>query len=88
MFPKRLARLPWREIDGRAVVIQTQRGEVHEFDESATVLWKSLDGARGLDDLARELTECFDVDFETARVDAQLFLGELEAKGLIENGNS
>lgn len=88
MFPKRHLRLPWREVDGRVVVIQTTRGEVHELDECATFLWKQADGSASIDQIVSALMDEFEIDEQTAKSDSIGFYKELQLKGLIENTES
>ena len=84
MHPRQIVRLPWREIDGRSVVINPKRGEVHEFDEVGTFLWKHADGSRSVEDIADALTAEFDVDLSSALADSKDFYTSLEALGLIQ----
>lgn len=84
MQPRHIALLPWREIDGRSVVMNPKRGEVHELDEVATFLWKQADGTRSVEDIAQTLAAEFEVDASVALSDAQEFFSSLEALGLIQ----
>ena len=84
MYPRQLVRLPWREIDGRSVVINPKRGEVHEFDEVGTFLWKNADGTRSVEDIATALTTEFEVDLSSALADTKEFYSTLDALGLIQ----
>ena len=81
--PKQIENLPWREIDGRAVVIHPKRGEVHEFNPVGTLLWKNATGEATLDELITLVCDEFDVDFETAKSDAQDFFTSLAANDLL-----
>ena len=81
--PKQIENLPWREIDGRVVIIHPKRGEVHEFNPVGTLLWKNATGTATLDELIYLVCEEFDVDFETAKVDAQDFFTSLAVHDLL-----
>lgn len=81
--PAKTERTPWREIDGRAVIIQTKAGEVHELNATATFLWRQTDGSRTVAELAEALRAEFEIDEATALADVNAFLGELAAKGLL-----
>jgi hypothetical protein len=83
MHPTRKERLPWREVDGRAVIVQPAQGEVHELNPVGTFLWKSADGTIGVNEIAARLAERFEVAPEQAAADAREFYAGLEARGLI-----
>ncbi len=88
MKPTRLPRLPWREIDGRAVVLNPRRGEVHELDPVATFLWARADGTRTTEELAALVTESFEVELEVALTDTRELMSALENRGLLAPQNS
>lgn len=46
---------------------------------SAEIVWDGLSEARSLDELVRILTEEFDIDPATAKVDVESFLASLQA---------
>lgn len=81
--PRRTPRTPWRDIDGHAVIVQTPASEVHELNPTATLLWSLADGTRGLDEIARAVSERFEVAPPDARDDAIRFYEGLEARGLL-----
>jgi len=83
MKPERIEPLPWREIDGRAIIIHAASGEILELNSTATLLWKEADGALTVDEIAELASETFEVDLPTARRDAIEFYRELEARGLV-----
>lgn len=84
MNPSRKQRLPWREIDGRAVVVQPIVGQVHELNGVGTFLWKQADGSRSLTEIIHALTEAFEIDAREAESDVQEFYQTLEKNGLIQ----
>jgi hypothetical protein len=83
MKPQRADRVPWRQIDGRAVIVQPRLGQVHELSEVATLLWSKADGQRSLDDLAALVAEEFEVTADEAAGDAREFFDHLAGIGLI-----
>lgn len=84
--PRRSTAAPSRVIDGSAVVIQTRRAEVSTLDEVGTLVWSAIDGARSEAEIARLLTERYDVSEETALADVHAFVDELADAGLVEVG--
>jgi hypothetical protein len=80
---KRDGRLPWQEIDGRAVVVVPGRRELHEMDETATFLWNALASPRSEAELVEALCEAYDVEAQAAARDVRAYVAELQAKGLL-----
>lgn len=80
---KRDVRLPFQEVQGQAVVVVPARRELHEFDESASVLWSALARERTVAELVAVLCEEFEVDASTAEKDVREFVTSLEEKGLV-----
>lgn len=81
--PIRTERLPWRQIDGRAVVIQPSAGKVHELNPAGTLLWSRADGTRSVEALASELAQEYGISAELARADAVEFFRSMETLGLL-----
>ncbi len=75
--------MPWREIDGRAVIVQPRTGAVHELNAVGTFLWKQADGRRSLDELALAVSDTFEVEPASARADAAEFFRSLADQGLL-----
>lgn len=84
MYPKRTEKLPWREIDGRAVVIQPGAGKVHDLNEVGALLWTLADGSRTFDQIIDTVVERFDIQPAQARMDAREFYEGLEELGLVK----
>ena len=79
-----------REMAGEHVVImQGQLGSdltrIISLNESALYLWTSLQGREfSVEDAAKLLVECYDVDKEQALADAQRWLDKLAQCALVE----
>ena len=83
MHPTKTERLPWRNIDGRVVVIHPKMGEVHELNPVGSYLWEHLDGNCSLEQLAEDLAQNFEVDLEEALEDTRSFFALLAEHGLV-----
>jgi len=81
--PVRNPRLAWREVDGEIVIISPEDSQVHELNETASLIWKYADGIRSCDEIAAELAAEFDVALEAARADAAELIEALEEKRLL-----
>jgi len=80
---RRDTRLPFQEVQGQTVVVVPARRELHELDETATVLWSALAKEATVDDLVAALCGEFDVDEHTAEKDVRQFVSVLAEKGLV-----
>lgn len=71
LIPVRAARLPWRVIDGRAVIVQPGAGKVHELNPVATFLWELADGGLQLGEIARKILDRFEIHGDSASQQAE-----------------
>jgi methyltransferase-like protein len=55
------------------------------LNETALHIWNQLDGSKSLADIAKSLTQEFDVDEETARRDTEELVAELVRIGVVED---
>ncbi len=81
---RRLEGIAWREIDGEAVLVNVRRDEVMHLNPTAAFLWSLLDGERSLAEVARAISEEFEVGEATAEADAVSFARELLERGAVE----
>ena len=54
---------------------------IYRLNEVAGFVWDRLDGERTIGDLAREVTEVYEVDAEAARRDVETLLAKLTRMG-------
>jgi len=54
---------------------------IYRLNEVAGFVWDRLDGERTIGDLAREVTEVYEVDAEAARRDVETLLAKLTQMG-------
>jgi len=80
-------RLAWREVDGEMIIISPD-GQVHELNETATLVWKNAAGDKGLEEIAGEIAVEYDVTLENARADLAELLVVLEQKQLVLVGTT
>ncbi len=75
-------KLAWREIDGEMVIISPEDSQVHELNETASLIWKHAEG-QTLDQLAQRISAEYEVSRETARADLEELLAALGEKQLV-----
>lgn len=70
-------------IDGEAVIITPGQMMVHVLNAVGSKIWDLADGERNIGDIARILTEEFDVSYDTALRDAAEFTEDLTEKDIM-----
>lgn len=82
-------RIVERKIRGEHLLVPLMGSEdrldsLYTLNPTAGVVWELAGQGHSLTDIARHLTEVFDVDFETAQRDAAQIIGELVAIQALE----
>ena len=73
-----------RELGGEMIIMSAADSSLYTLNEQATAIWEAADGVTPLSELAeRVLCSKFEVDAETARRDAESFVTELAAHGIL-----
>jgi hypothetical protein len=75
-------KLAWREVDGEMVIISPEDSQVHELNETASLIWKHADG-RSLEEIAERISTEYEVSLEAARADIGELVTTLEQKQLV-----
>jgi hypothetical protein len=75
--------VPWKELDGVAIILVLDTGEYFELDEVALEIWKMLSGDKTLLECANELGAAYDAPSETVQGDVQAFAMELLERNLV-----
>jgi hypothetical protein len=74
----------WREIDGEIVALEVESSTYLASNRTGAAIWQRLVDGATADQLAGELVTLWNIDRARARSDVDLFLGELEARGVLE----
>ena len=72
-----------RIIDGEALLVDAQGGQILVLNEMGAMIWQALDGTRTVGALVAGVVAEFDVDEATARHDVEQFLSQLEQRGAL-----
>lgn len=80
----RSADLHWREIDDEIVALEARRSNYVAANAAGTLLWRELAAGTTRDALADVLVDVYGIDRERARADADRFVAEVGAQGLLE----
>ncbi len=88
-FPRRHPDSAFRPVgDEGGLVVLPGRSEVKVLNPVAIKVFGLLDGSHSVDQIARLVTEEFDVGEEQALEDIRAFLAELDQHGMLEPGEA
>ncbi len=83
--PKRRPDLSVRVIEGETVVLDRQAGLIHQLNPTASFIWERCNGNATVADIAKELSDAFGVDPETAAQDVTAIVRQLYELTLLES---
>lgn len=66
------------------VLVLPHAGQIKVLNDVGTFIWTMLDGNRTIADIAEQIYQEYQVDFERAQADAVEFLNELQTRGIIQ----
>jgi predicted transcriptional regulator len=81
-FIIRNPKLAWREIDGETVIISPEDSQVHELNETASLIWKHVEG-KTLQQLAERVSAEYEISVATARADVDTLVAAWQQKQLV-----
>ena len=76
--------LHWREIDDEIIALEARGSNYVAANGSGTLLWRALAEGTTREGLADVLVAAYGIDRERARLDADRFVAEVAAQGLLE----
>ena len=71
-------------IDGETVVLDKAAGLIHQLNATASTIWKACDGKTSSGDIAAQIAEQYDISLESASVDVDRTLQQLEQQKLVQ----
>jgi hypothetical protein len=81
--PRTRPGLAERIIDGEALIVNAEGGEILVLNEVGAFVWTLLDGSRDVEAIVAAVLDEFDVDPATARADVQAFLLTLQERNAL-----
>jgi hypothetical protein len=83
VVPARNDRLAAREVAGEMVLLSADDSALLVLNDTATAVWRAVDGRTTLSSIARTLCRDYAVDFETALHDVHDLVSRLAAAGVL-----
>lgn len=84
--PRAKPGLAERIIDGEALIVNAEGGEILVLNETGSLVWQLLDGSHDVASIVARVVDEFDVEESAARTDVVAFLRALEARGALDGG--
>jgi hypothetical protein len=72
-----------REIGDETIFLAEEGEDLHTLDETATFIWRAIDGNRPLRDILERMCAEYEVSREVAQEDLLRFIDELVHKGIV-----
>ena len=82
--PRRRTDVNSRVVEGEMVVLDRHHEFIHQLNLTATYIWERCDGKASLEDIAAQLAETFDVEYETALNDVVRVIRDFQHLQLLE----
>ena len=67
-------KVPWRIIEGEAILVGVDKGEVIHLNGPAAFIWDAIDGTRTINDIVDHIAAEFDVEKHVAEKDVVEFI--------------
>ncbi len=77
---QREEKIPWRLIEGEAVLVNIEDGEVIHLNEVAAEIWTVIDGTRSVHEIIEHVNHEFEAERATIEKDVFDFLNKLIEK--------
>lgn len=77
---QREEKIPWRLIEGEAVLVNIEDGEVIHLNEVAAEIWSVIDGTKSIQEIIEHVNHEFEAERATIEKDVFDFIGKLIEK--------
>lgn len=85
-YPKRQPDVNVRAVEGEIVILDRQKGLIHQLNRTASYIWDRCDGKSTVAELSNQVAEVFDVDLQTAAKDVAATVWQLRRLNLLDPG--
>lgn len=82
-IPTLSSELIWRAMEDGLVIVSPEEGKVRVLNESASFIWTLIDGQRSVHEIAKQLSQEYEVTTEQALQDVGAFLNTMAKSGLV-----
>ncbi len=85
LIPKRNPDAAFRIIDGEAIVVLPDRGEVKVLNNVGSRIWELIDGSVTVNQISEKICQEYEVKVDKALSDVLDFIKELSDNGMLAN---
>lgn len=71
---------------GEGILVDLQTRRYYQLNETALLVWKSLENGAGVDEIVLKLTHDYDIGSDHARVSVESLVARLKAYRLVDVG--
>lgn len=86
LVPCRCHGVQEHELDGEGILVDPRSGQVHRLNETAMDVWRSCDGQRTTRQIATQMTDVYEIDFEDALDHVDQLVARFAELNLLELG--
>jgi len=72
-----------REVDGETVILDRSAGHLHTLNATATFIWQQMEANKTAIDIARVISQAFDIETEVAERDVTTVIENLKDLKLV-----
>ena len=65
------ANLSTQEIDGELVILDKDKGQIHQLNQVASIIWQQIEKGLNKAEIQQHLIKTFEIDTETANKDLE-----------------
>lgn len=80
---KNLKDIAYRRIDDQVVIVNLKEDVNHILNTTAAAIWSWIDGKSTVEDIAQKLSDRFEVDQKSAKIDCLEFIKQIASKNLV-----
>lgn len=71
--------------NGEAMIVDLQTKQYYRLNETAALIWRSLENGKGVDDIIAELQSRYEVSREHATSSVDVLLSKLASRNLVRS---
>jgi hypothetical protein len=83
LLPKRRSDLVSRTIEGQTLVLNPEKGAVHQLNQTASIVWGCCDGAHAVTEIVQQLASVYPIKSSTCRKDVNKILRDFYSLSLL-----
>ncbi len=70
---------------GEGMIVDLTTKQYYRLNETAALIWRSLESRKGLEDIVTEIETCYEVSHEQAAASVDRLISKLESNRLVKS---